>query len=75
MRALAEHDLQTLTSGKIPSKKDDERAFVDKVMRMYGDRYAELGFDSRKQLEESARKLYWATRLSTIGNLAIGGVR
>jgi hypothetical protein len=75
LRALAEHDLGTLTSGKIPSKKDDERAFVDKVMRMYGERYQELRFDSKKQLEEAARKLYWATRLSNIGNLAIGGVR
>jgi hypothetical protein len=75
LRALAEHDLGTLTSGKIPSKKDDERAFVDKVMRMYGNRYQELRFDSREQLEEAARKLYWATRLSNIGNLAIGGVR
>ena len=75
LRALAEHDLGTLTSSKIPSKKNDERAFVDKVMRMYGNRYQELRFNSRKELEETARNLYWATRLSNIGNLAIGGVR
>ena len=75
LHALAEHDLETLVSGKIPSKKEDERAFLDRVMRRYGDRYQELKFDSRKQLEEAARKLYWATRLSNIGSLAVGGLR
>jgi hypothetical protein len=75
LRLLAEHDLEILTSGRIPSKKESEQAFLDKVERMYGNRFKELRFDSKDELIATARSLFWATRLSEIGNLAIGGVR
>jgi hypothetical protein len=75
MRTLAENDLTALRMQKPLSQAEAEQRFLDLVKSRYGSRYKELGFDNPQELLDTARDLYRATRLSTIGNLALGGGR
>jgi hypothetical protein len=75
LRALAEHDLGLLRNPKPPTGKAAEDSFVKMVEERYGNRYAELNFDSKQQMLDVARNLYRVTRLSTIGDLVLGGGR
>ncbi len=77
MRTVAESDLEELNTGlktgKAPPAAESEKRFLERVKKKYGNRYKELGFDSFGELSGAALQLYRATRLSTIGQVAIGG--
>jgi hypothetical protein len=75
MRTLAENDLGVLRMRKPLSQPEAERRFLNLVKSRYGSRYKEFGLGSPQELLDVAQNLYRATRLSTIGNLVLGGGR
>jgi hypothetical protein len=77
MRAVVEHDLSSLKQAGRLSTTEAERRFLDMVRTRYGQgaAYTKLGFSNLSELLDTARNLYRATRLSTIGQHALGGGR
>jgi len=73
MRTLAENDLSALRMQRPLSQAKAEERFLNLVMSRYGNRYKEFGLNSPEELRSVARQLYQATRLSVIGQVAIGG--
>jgi len=77
MRTIAESDLRELNAGlktkRVTPGPEAEQRFLTLVMSRYGSRYRELGLGSQEELRSVARQLYQATRLSTIGQDALGG--
>jgi len=75
MRALAENDLSVLRMRKPLSQAEAEQRFLNLVKSRYGSKYREFGFSKPEELIDTARNLYRATRLSTIGQIVLGGGR